>query len=381
MEKLLDHRIFILLFMLLVWAQRAKRALQTVTKVPAIKPGKDTPPNPAEKVSVIIPAKNEEKNIRECLERLLSQDYPNFEVIVADDRSTDRTAKILESFGGKIRVVAVPPTPDGWTGKNFAIHSALPAATGSWYLFTDADTRHERFSVSASLAHAAARDYDFLTLLPRCIAETFVEKLIQPTAMGFMGLWFPIDKVNQPRSKMVFGNGQYLLIRKSLYQKMGGHAAVREEFLEDFALVGKAKKMGARVQCAFGVPVYGTRMYDSFAGIWRGWRRIYLHACQRNAFKLALHAFSALFFSVVPFLTFIQIALLAYVGHSAKSAFLVATHACLLVIILGIAWKTYGMVKANRLFALLHPVAAFFLGMILFDATLMAATKQKTVWR
>ncbi|MFA6599909.1 MAG: glycosyltransferase family A protein [Candidatus Omnitrophota bacterium] len=379
-QPLIDQRLFILIAMLVVWAGRARRATRTRLKVRNLDP-KTVKAPVREKVSVIVPARNEEKNIGECLEGLLHQDAADLEIIVADDNSTDETAEILKSFSDRVRVVQVPPTPRGWTGKNFAVHTAVAHATGDWYLFTDADTRHESSSVSCALAHASARAVELLTLLPRCIARGFVEKLIQPTAMGFLGLWFPFEKVNQPKSREVFGNGQFLLIRRELYGRLGGHEAVRQEFLEDYALVRKAKAAGAKIECAFGIRLYGTRMYDSFTAIWRGWRRIYLHAFEQKPLTLALRALSVLFFSVVPFLALIPLAISAYVKHSQIAQGLLAAEASLLLLIWIIAWQTYGLIRAQRLYALLHPLAAVVVGMILLDASIMAATKQETKWR
>jgi glycosyltransferase involved in cell wall biosynthesis len=380
-ESLTDHRIWLLIFMIITWSGRARRATRTQIKVPMLKPASSISQPLQDKVSVIIPAKNEEKNIGDCLEKLLAQDYPHLEIIVANDNSSDRTEEILKSFGSRIKTLNVPPTPPDWTGKNYALHTALPLASGSWYLFTDADTRHDPASISTALTHAITRKIELLTLLPRCIALTFFEKLIQPTAMGFMGLWFPFEKVNNPKSREYFGNGQYILMRRELYGTIGGHHAVRHEFLEDYGMVRRAKEKGAKIQVAFGTRIYGTRMYDSLTRIWRGWRRIYLHAFRQNALKLGIRAVSVLLFSVVPFLAAIPTLISVYTTHPANSSVLLGLLVSLLLFIFIIAWRTYSMIKANRLYAFLHPAAAVVIGMILIDAAIMAATKKETTWR
>ena len=198
--------------------------------------------------------------------------------------------------------------------------------------------------------------------------------------MGYTGLWFPPDEVNDPASPAVFGNGQYILIERKHYDKLGGHSAVRGEFLEDFALMKKSKESGARSQVAFGVQIYGTRMYDSFAAIWRGWRRIYLHAFRRQPWVLAGKTLSVFLFSVIPFGGFIAVAL-AYARNPETSGLVFGFHVILLLFILATAWKTYSLVKANRLYAFLHPFAALVIGMILMDATWMAFARQETKWR
>ncbi len=370
--KPFNAALFFFLFVTAVWLRRSLQLLKSIEYMPqvALRP---FPGALAELVSVIVPMKNEARNARSCLELLKAQDYPALEIIIANDNSTDGTEQILKETG--VRYVNVPPTPEGWTGKNFAIHTAAAGARGKWLLFTDADTRHEILSVSSALHHAKSRQLQLLTLLPRCLAQGFFENLIQPAAMAFIGLWFPIQKINDPDSPLFFGNGQYILIERGLYEKIGGHAAVRGEFLEDFAIMKQAKELRARAECALGKEVYGTRMYDSLAAIWRGWRRIYLHAFQSRPSLLFLRALSVSFFSIAPLL-----AALFTLAFSKNPVLLVS--ACLVqFLILAICWKGYQMIEARKEFALLHPFAALFISLILLDGAWIAATKQKTVWR
>ena len=207
------------LFFIAVWIYRSVYLVKALRLTPEVKPtGTLLTCSPL--VSVIIPMKNEEKNAGECLKRFLAQDYPNLEIIVVNDNSSDQTEAILRSL--QIPYVNAAKTPSGWTGKNFAVHSGVAKAAGEWFLFTDADTRHEPSSVSASLAHARSNHLEFLTLLPRCLAESVLENLVQPSAMAFLGLWFPIERINDPNSPLYFGNGQYLLIKRSFMKKSAG---------------------------------------------------------------------------------------------------------------------------------------------------------------
>jgi len=239
-----------------VWLYRGRRALEALKLIPTIHSIKNNISTGQDLATIILPARNEANNIRGCVDSLLNQDYSNLQIIVVNDRSTDETENILKSMNiplistsapgpqsfHKIAYLNTSTTPDGWTGKNFAIHSAISEAKGKWLLFTDADTRHETTSLSSSIDHAATHDISCLTLLPRCITKGFFEKLIQPCAMGLLGLWFPMEKVNQPRTKEYFGNGQYLLIEKKLYHEIGGHEKVKSEFLEDYALARNVKE-------------------------------------------------------------------------------------------------------------------------------------------
>ncbi len=378
----------ILVFLLAGWIYRSWRSLSEIKQAPTLK--LTAPVSRQGKVSILIPAKNEEKNIADCVRPFLTQLRNGDEIIVINNCSTDRTEAILKELGAMeikeerlalrenlptpfFGYLNTPPTPKGWTGKNFALHLGIEHASGDWLLFTDADTRHEPGSVDASLTFAEANKLDLLTLLPRCLAHGFWELLIQPCAMSYMGLWFPIRKINDPKSKVYFGNGQYLLLRADHYRKIGGHDAVKEAFLEDFALMKKTKEIGARSMSAFGMDVYGTRMYDSFDALWRGWRRIYLHAFDQRPAPILKCALSVFFFSVFPFAVLIMLP-----GQSNLSLFL-----CFLIlgIIFATAFTAYGIVKSRKRYALLHPLAALIFTAILFDAFQMACFRRQTHWR
>ena len=400
----------LLLFILAGWIYRSGRSLSELRQAPTLKilnktEGKslETGTIPAShrgKVSVLIPAKNEEKNIADCVRPFLAQLREGDEVIVINNCSNDKTEAILKELGAveikgdrlndsviqpvPFKYLNTPPTPEGWTGKDFALHLGIEHAAGDWLLFTDADTRHEPGSVHAALSFAEEKKLDLLTLLPRCLAHGFWEETIQPCAMGYMGLWFPIRKINDPKSGVYFANGQYLLLRAEHYRKIGGHDGVKEAFLEDFALMKKTKALGARAMCAFGMEIYGTRMYDSFDAVWRGWRRIFLHAFEQKPAQLLKCAASVFFFSVFPFAV-----LILYLNHFSASLRVYdpvgsgTLFLCLLilVIVFATAATAYKIVKARKRYALFHPLAALVFTAILLNAFQIALFKRKTLWR
>lgn len=354
----------------LVWAYRTFRLLVTLFKTPRLKP--DSKPSESPTVSVVIPAKNEENNIRECLEHFQRQTYRPYEVIVINDNSSDKTEKILQSLNAVY--INCPLPPEGWTGKNHAIYCGVKETKGEWLLFTDADTRHTPESISSAIAYAEKNRLELLSLLPHCLTGSFIEEILQPPAMAYLGLWFPFDQVNDPQSPLFFANGQYLLIKRGLYERLGGHKAVAGAFLEDFALMDLAKKSGARARCGFGTEIYGTRMYDSWDSIWKGWRRIYLHAFQSRPQPLIQNAFSLLLFSVFPFLLLFPV---LFLEDNRVKIFAFLTAAIIFVV----ASQAHRMVRTKPFFAFFHPFAALVILLILFDAAGMAIFKKKTVWR
>ena len=393
MEIISNLALLILCFILTGWIYRSWRALSELRQAPTLKISNTAFRHG--KVSILIPAKNEETNIADCVKPLLAQLRDGDELLVINNCSTDGTEKILRELGAQqiegngvshhfpkmvtdpvLRYLNTPNTPEGWTGKNYALHLGSSHVSGDWLLFTDADTRHAPGSVNAAIAFAEEKGLALLTLLPRCITGSPLEDLLQPCAMSYTGLWFPIRETNDPKSKTHFGNGQYLLLRKDHYQKMGGHDGVKEAFLEDFALMKKTKESGGRGMCGFGMEIYGTRMYDSFDAIWRGWRRIFRYGFDQNPFALLRCALSVFFFSVFPFIVFFYL-----LKSNAASSVSFALCLLILAIVFATAWKAYAIVKAKKAFAFLHPVAALVLCAILLDAAQMAFFDRPTHWR
>jgi chlorobactene glucosyltransferase len=381
-------------FLICVWIYRAYRALHTLRLLPIIKNSDDvkTTSNKV-KITFFVPAKNEEFNIKDCIESLLNQNYEDFEIIVINDNSTDNTENILKKMGAlyltnpeaenpknRLKYFNNSPTPPEWTGKNFALHSAVPHAKGDWFIFTDADTKHAPDCVRSCLTHIKKHSLNFLTLIPNCLTSGFWEELVQPTAMCLLGLWFPLEKVNDPHSKIHFANGQFLMMSKNTYQAIGGHKGVKDEFLEDFALMKKAKKLGVKVQVASGKDIFGTRMYSSLNSIRKGWRRIYLHAFKKNTLHLYLATLSLFCFSLLPFLSLPLVITRAILWPELYTPTLFVALIAILMMIL-ITAKSYSFVKGNIWLAFLHPLATFCVIIILADACGMSLVGKKTKWR
>ena len=230
----------------------------------------------ASAVSVIVPARNEEVCLGACLASLVAQKESSpsvaFEIIVVDDHSTDCTHEIAMSFPG-VRVIEAGPLPPGWSGKNNALSTGVQEATGDWFLFTDADTVHLPGSLARSLAEAKQHDALMLSYSPEQVVETFWEKAVMPVVFAALAANFRPSEVSDPSSPTAAANGQYILIRRDVYEAIGGHAAVAGELLEDLALARKLKRAGQRIFFRYGGDVVRTRMYRGFAQLRDGWTR------------------------------------------------------------------------------------------------------------
>jgi chlorobactene glucosyltransferase len=251
-------------------------------------------------VSVLVPARNEEGRIRACLASLAAQRPPVREVILLDDRSTDRTAEIAaelgfrEEPGSRLRLIRGEELPDGWVGKNWACHQLARAANpeSGHLLFTDADTIHGPWCAASALSHAREERADLLSLWPEQLTGTWSEKLIIPLGyllfMGFhpfpMLAWLQEDPLRAARwgfsrrfmASMGAANGQFLLFRREVYGAVGGHEALKDHLVEDIAFgrrVASCTAEGMRLVNADGRDLLKCRMYADFAGVWEGFSK------------------------------------------------------------------------------------------------------------
>ena len=223
-------------------------------------------------ISVIVPARNEEASLADCLQSLVSQTGVPFEIIVVDDHSTDRTREIAESFAG-VRVIEAGPLPQGWTGKNNAVTAGAKAAHGAWLLFTDADTIHLPGSLAAALKEAQDNGAELLSYSPEQIAVTFWEMATLPVVFAELARQYSPSKVSNPSSPIAAANGQYILIRRDTYDAVGGHAAVAGDILEDVALARAVKRSGRKIRFRYAADRVRTRMYRNYRQLRDGWTK------------------------------------------------------------------------------------------------------------
>ena len=229
------------------------------------------------RVSVIIPARNEEAGIAPVIRSVLASTYPDFELLVVDDRSTDATAShvaALAASDSRLRLVSGADLPPGWYGKPWACYQGYQAATGDVLVFTDADTRHEPALLAHAVGALGEESADLVTIAPRQRCISFWERVIMPQIWVLLGLRFHPDTVNHARRERdVIANGQFICVRRGSYENIGTHAAVRGEVAEDLALAQAFWRSGLKLHFAFAEKLMETRMYTGLAHLVEGWTK------------------------------------------------------------------------------------------------------------
>jgi glycosyltransferase involved in cell wall biosynthesis len=284
---------------LLYWLIMLGRIARAVAAVPTVRAGlrEPAPPEGRPRVSVIVPAHNEERVIETCAASLRAQDYPALEIIFVLDRCTDRTRAILEPHArddDRIQLIENDQCPPDWAGKCHAAHLGAARARGDWLLFTDADTRFDPALVRAAVGLAMARHLDLLSLLGTLTTERGFERVVQPVAAAALMRLYPLERANRAQSPRLFANGQFMLFQREAYERLGGHVAVKNDLLEDIAFARRLQEAGGRGGIVLADGMLVVSMYDTFAAFRNGWKRIFIEACKRKTSRLRKNAWRLL---------------------------------------------------------------------------------------
>jgi glycosyltransferase involved in cell wall biosynthesis len=237
-------------------------------------------PEPEEliELTVVVPARNEEDCLADCLRSLVSQSEEIFELgkdwdlVVVDDHSTDRTLDIARGFAG-VTVMQAGKLEKGWTGKANAVWTAARKARGRWLLFTDADTIHEQGNLRRAMHEATRHKAGMLSYSPRQIVSGLAQRSLMPLVFCELALAYPPALVSDPNARIAAANGQFLLVEREVYRRIGGHPSVAEKVLEDveLAFLAKRRKLGLRFR--YAEDAVSTRMYRSTAAMIEGWTK------------------------------------------------------------------------------------------------------------
>lgn len=257
-------------------------------------------------LSVLIPARNEAAHIGRMVAALVAQDYPNFEILILDDHSTDDTAQeALTAAAGNPHVQVLPgtPLPAGWVGKNWACHQLAAAARHDWLLFTDADVIWQPGALRAVIHHSLGQGADLLTVWPTQLTVTWAERLVVPLMSFFLLGYLPIGLAHDPRAiAAAAANGQCLLFTRAAYQRSGGHAAIHASLVDDISLAYRIKQAGLRLRMANGSSLVQCRMYETPTAVINGYTKTLVAAHGNSTPRLLLATFAQLGLFVAPWL-------------------------------------------------------------------------------
>lgn len=257
------------------------------------------------RVSVLVPARNEAENIGNCLSGLLAQDYPDVEIIVLDDHSTDETAEIAHRWQQRspnLRLISGAPLPDGWLGKNWACHQLSEAASGDILIFADADTRHQPLAIRGTVGWMQRQQLGMLTAFLTQKTCTWAEKLAVPLIYLLVYSSLPLWLTRFSRSpSTVAANGQWIAFTRDAYEKLGGHTAVRSEIVEDMCLGRLAKSKHINQLAVSAASVIRCRMYHSADEVFQGFSKNLFGIVNYRMSGLVLLLGVLLFTGVLPF--------------------------------------------------------------------------------
>jgi chlorobactene glucosyltransferase len=350
---------------------------------PALKA--DKPP----RVTILIPAKDEGERIRACIQSALAQDYPNFNVIAIDDRSTDNTGAVMDDIAARhpnlkaFHNTVAPPA--GWTGKNNALHQGVKHADGDWLLFVDSDVVLEPDVLRSSMEVVLRKNFDLLSLLPRLESHSRWESLLVPLCASAASSMYLVPLTNNHlMTNVAFANGQFLMIRRTAYDAIGGHETVRDRYCEDVEIARLLKTSGWKPRVAWGSEFCSVRMYNSLDAIFKGWGRIFYAGRAGSPWRVLAAVTAILLCGFSAYLALAWAVWRAFNPSEAlwgqsNWAWLAAAiiHLALLTWFVGTMYRWSGNPRRN---ALLFPLGGSMLLAIFLKALKMCVTK-KVEWR
>jgi len=335
-------------------------------------------------VSVILPARNEERYIARCLDSLLAQDYSNFEIIAINDSSTDKTGEIMKEYAARDpRVVHVdaPAKPEGWAGKNWACHQAYLRAKGEVLLFTDADTEHSSSAMSLALGQLVSQNLDALTAVPKLICNDFWTKITLPALATFLHTRFSPLRVNDPNTKTGYFFGSFFAITRNTYEAVGTHEGVRHELVEDGALGGKVKEAKFRLKMVRGERQIEAVWARDLQTLWHGLRRLMIPLYYQNRSGACMMAAAVFFILFAPFAFIPYLPAAALAGNVSFQILLGVQLATIALVIATTAVQCRLGVFESPAYALASPLSGAIISLGFLLAIADASKKGAVSWR
>jgi chlorobactene glucosyltransferase len=335
-------------------------------------------------VSVILPARNEDLYIARCLDSLLGQDYPNFEIIAINDSSTDRTGEIIKAYAAKdshIIHIDATPKPEGWTGKNWACYQGYLHARGELLMFTDADSKHLPSAMSLAVGHLVSQNLDALTAVPRLICNDFWTKMTLPVLATFLHTRFSPIRVNDPNTKTGYFFGSFFLITRSTYEAVGTHEGVKEELVEDGALGGKVKASKFRMKMLRGENQIEAVWARDLPTLWQGLRRFMIPVYSQDKVDAYMMVTAVFFILFAPFVSLPYLLVASFVGNLSFPILLGLQVSTIALIMITIAAQCRLAIFENPLYAFAAPLSGTLISFSFISAIADAKKKGAVSWR
>ncbi len=332
-------------------------------------------------VSIIVPALNEAEHIEAALRSLLALDYPDYEVIAVDDRSTDATGAIMDRLAAEwqqlspehshiLRVLHVTDLPQGWLGKTHAMWKAAQKARGKWILFTDADVVFRSDALRRAVVYAERERADHLVLFPTMIMHSIGERMM----MAFFQSQFVFGhrpwKVADPKSRDHMGVGAFNLIRREVYESIGTYQRLRLSVLDDMRLGELVKQHGFRQRCVFGRDLLTLRWIVGAGGMVRNLTKNFFAILRYNPLLAAVALLVMLIINIGPFAGIC-------LAHGWAIAWYVLALLSIFAIYVGMSWKS----DIPPLYVFLHPIGALLFGFAVVRSTVLTMARGGVVWR
>jgi glycosyltransferase involved in cell wall biosynthesis len=359
-----------------VWLFHTLGARRGMLLVPELRrPEFAVPPGDAlPRVSILVPARNEEEMIEAAVRSLLAIDYPSFELVVVDDRSEDSTGAILDRLQaesrGRLNVVHVRELPPRWLGKTHAMNEAAKIATGDWLLFTDADVVHAPNLLRRAVRYAEREQAAHLALLPTMQSESVGERMMN---MAFQAMFLFANrpwKVRDPKARDVVGVGAFNLIRRQAYEQIGTFESMRLSVVDDMRLSQKVKEAGLPARVAIGEGLLSVRWAVGVWGVVQNTTKNFFAFLRYNLPLALLAVCGTLWLNLGPWLGTAFSTGWARAGYAAALA-------CLFAVYFGMGRRT----GISMAYVLLHPVATLLMAYAVLRSTVLTLARGGVVWR
>ena len=361
-----------------IWLSRVLDAAFGMPKVDDISrpEWQPKPVNPEPRVSIIVPARNEEEHIEQTLARLLAIAYDNYEVIAVNDRSTDRTGQLMDRAAvrveahGRLKVIHIADLPLGWMGKPHAMWMGAKQASGEWLLFTDADVLFRPDALSRAVTYAKSQKADHLVLFPRMIMHSWGETMMVAFFQSLFVFGHRPWKVADPKTEDHMGVGAFNLIRRSVYEAIGTYEALRFEVLDDMKLGKMVKNAGYAQRVVFGGDLISLRWIKGAMGM--------VNNLTKNFFAILSFQWPRTLASV---LTLLFLNLLPFVGVFVAHGWARLPYAIALIGMAGIYWGMSRRSDVSVFYFFLHPLSTLMFAYILLRSMTLTLMQRGIFWR